>query len=133
MLKYFIIIALVFTSIAPVVASSSLSGLVPVKSKQLNFNFSGKWTVRWLSNDSRNPLTLTQNVTKFTGLYINDAKDNCNVSGDLDTANKFIKLEVKCPKWDIQMEGFSTLDGKTIVGEYLAYGKAVGGFIMSKE
>jgi hypothetical protein len=31
------------------------------------------------------------------------------------------------------MEGYPLLDGKLIVGKYLAYGNAVGGFVMTKE
>jgi len=42
-------------------------------------------------------------------------------------------LHVECPKWDIEMEGYPSLDGKLIVGKYLAYEKAVGGFIMTKD
>ncbi len=78
-------------------------------------------------------MQLTQNAIRFTGQYVNDSKDNCTVSGDLDPASQLIKFQIKCPKWEIQMEGFPSLDGKIIVGEYLAYGRAVGGFIMSKE
>lgn len=132
-LKILTIIAL--ASMTPGVALSSVDGPIPSKSETLTLtsDFSGKWSVRWLSNDSRNPLMLTQNAINFTGNYINDAKDNCLVSGELELVSQLIKFQVKCPQWNIQMEGFPTLDGKTIVGEYLAYGKAVGGFIMSKE
>ncbi len=128
-----ILIVAVFVSATPGMALSRLDGSTPAKPGQASIDFSGRWTVRWLSNDTRNPMQLTQNAMKFTGQYVNDSKDNCSVSGDLDPAGHLIKFQVTCPKWEIQMEGFSTLDGKTIVGEYLAYGRAVGGFIMSKE
>jgi hypothetical protein len=134
MFKWRIVLTIMMlTYMTPGVAVSSLSSSMPVKSENIDSSLSGNWTVRWLSNDSRNPMTLNQNTINFTGQYVNDSKDNCDVSGDLDPTSHLIKLQVKCPKWDIQMEGFPTLDGKIIVGEYLAYGRAVGGFIMSKK
>jgi len=96
-------------------------------------DFSGKWQVRWLSNDSRNPMTLNQISGKFAGSYINDAKDQCPVSGGFDAVTRQVTLRIACPKWGIEMEGYASLDGKLIVGKYLAYGNAVGGFTMTKE
>ena len=130
---WMVMTAIVLAASTPGIALPSVDSSSPAQPERLISDFSGTWTVRWLSNDSRNPMKLAQKVTYFTGVYINDAKDNCSVSGALDTTNQLIKLQVKCPKWDIQMEGFPTLDGKTIVGEYLAYGKAAGGFIMTRE
>jgi hypothetical protein len=89
--------------------------------------------VRWLSNDSRNPMILNQASGKFTGTYINDAKDHCSVSGEFAAASRQVTLRIACPKWDIEMEGYASLDGKLIVGKYLAYGNAVGGFTMTKK
>lgn len=96
-------------------------------------DFSGKWHVRWLSNDSRNPMTLNQTSGKFTGTYINDAKDRCSVSGEFAATTRQVTLHIACPKWGIDMEGYASLDGKLIVGKYLAYGNAVGGFTMTKK
>ncbi len=96
-------------------------------------DFSGKWQARWLSNDSRNPVTLNQASGKLTGTYINDAKDHCSVSGEFASATRQVTLRIACPKWGIEMEGYASLDGKLIVGKYLAYGNAVGGFTMTKK
>ena len=117
---------------AILVASLMMAGALP-HSEQAVTDFSGKWQVRWLSNDSRNPMTLSQTSGKLTGFYINDAKDNCYVSGEFTTNIRQVKLRVACPKWGIEMEGYPSLDGKLIVGKYLAYGNAVGGFTMTKE
>ena len=117
---------------AILVASIMLAGALS-HSGQTITDFSGKWQVRWLSNDSRNPLTLSQASGKFTGFYINDAKDHCSVSGEFAAATRQVTLRIACPKWGIEMEGYASLDGKLIVGKYLAYGNAVGGFTMTKK
>ena len=122
---------LLFVS-AILVASLMMSGALP-HSEQAVTDFSGKWQVRWLSNDSRNPMTLSQTSGKLTGTYINDAKDQCPVSGEFVAATRQVTLRIACPKWGIEMEGYASLDGKFIVGKYLAYGNAVGGFVMTKE
>ena len=117
---------------AMLVASLMTAGALP-HSEQAVTDFSGKWQVRWLSNDSRNPMTLSQASGKLTGTYINDAKDHCSVSGEFAAATRQVTLKITCPKWGIEMEGYASLDGKLIVGKYLAYGNAVGGFTMTKE
>ena len=122
---------LLFVS-AILVASLMMAGALP-HSEQAVTDFSGKWQVRWLSNDSRNPMTLNQISGKFAGSYINDAKDQCPVSGGFDAVTRQVTLRIACPKWGIEMEGYASLDGKLIVGKYLAYGNAVGGFTMTKE
>jgi hypothetical protein len=96
-------------------------------------DFSGTWQVRWLSNDSLNPLILNQASEKFTGTYVNDAKDRCSVTGEFGAATRQVTLHIACPKWGIDMEGYASLDGKLIVGKYLAYGNAIGGFAMTKK
>jgi len=117
---------------AILVASIMLAGSLS-HSGQAVTDFSGKWQVRWLSNDSRNPLTLSQASGKFTGTYINDAKDRCSVSGEFAAATRQVTLRIACPKWGIEMEGYASLDGKLIVGKYVAYGNAVGGFTLTKK
>lgn len=131
--RWVVLSMIILTSLIPRTVLTALNNDLPPKVINSDFNFSGSWTVRWLSNDSLNPMTLNQDAFKFSGHYVNDLQDNCSVSGELEPSSQFIKFLVKCPKWDIQMEGFSTLDGRTIVGEYFAYGKAAGGFIMSKK
>lgn len=108
-------------------------GVLPSQSGEAVTDFSGKWVVRWLSNDTQNSMSLTQANGKFTGTYTSDNKDLCSVSGEFAPSNSGITLVILCPKWDIQLDGFPTLDGKMIVGKYLAYGSATGGFIMTKE
>ena len=117
---------------AILVASITMAGSLS-HSGQAVTDFSGKWQVRWLSNDSRNPMSLSQASGKLTGTYINDAKDHCSVSGEFAAVTRQVTLRIACPKWGIEMEGYPSLDGKLIVGKYLAYGNAVGGFTMTKE
>ncbi len=115
-----------------IVASVMLAGALAHPGQAVT-DFSGKWQVRWLSNDSRNPMTLSQTSGKLTGTYINDAKDHCSVSGEFAAATRQVTLKITCPKWGIEMEGYASRDGKLIVGKYLAYGNAVGGFTMTKK
>jgi hypothetical protein len=116
----------------PIVASIILAGALS-HSGQAVTDFSGKWQVRWLSNDSRNPMSLNQASGNLTGTYINDAKDHCSVSGEFAAATRQVMLRIVCLKWNIEMEGYASLDGKLIVGKYVAYGNAVGGFTMIKK
>jgi len=117
---------------AILVASIMMAGSLS-HSGQAVTDFSGKWQVRWLSNDSRNPMTLSQASGNFMGTYINDAKDHCSVSGEFAAATRQVTLRIACPKWGIEMEGYASLDGKLIVGKYVAYGNAAGGFTMTKK
>jgi len=126
MMKNLLFVTAIFVASIMMWGSLSHSG-------QTITDFPGKWQVRWLSNDSRNPLTLSQASGKFTGTYINDAKDHCSVSGEFAAATRQVMLRIACPKWGIEMEGYASLDGKLIVGKYLAYGNAVGGLTMTKK
>jgi hypothetical protein len=119
--------------VALLIAASIIVTGALCSSVQAVTDFSGRWQVRWLSNDSRNPMTLNQTSGKFTGTYINDAKDQCSVSGEFAAVTRQVTLRIACPKWGIEMEGYASLDGKLIVGNYLAYGNAAGGFTMTKE
>ncbi len=103
----------------------SLSGQV--------IDFSGKWIVRWLDNDTRNPISLTKTDGRLDGTYVNDKKDICSVSGHLVQNSNRITLHVDCPKWDISMEGVPSLDGNTIEGTYFAYGKSRGSFVITRK
>ena len=126
MKKYlFVVAVLILASVTLVFASYQPEEVVN--------EFTGKWTVRWLSNDTRNPIALTQTEGRFSGTYINDSKDHCSISGKFTEDIRQITLRVECPKWVIEMEGYPSLDGKLIVGKYLAYKGAIGGFIMTKD
>lgn len=115
--------ALVFC-LAPAAARS--------QSAALPADVSGAWTVRWVSNDTRNPMSLSQASGKISGSYTNDSKEFCGVSGELAALSARLKLRISCPKWDIQMDGYLSRDGKIVVGTYLAYGDSRGGFLMSR-
>ncbi len=119
--------------IAVLLMASATLGITLSQSGELVTDFSGNWTVRWLSNDTYNPMSLTQTEEILSGTYTNDEKDSCSVSGRFTADSSSIILQIVCPKWNIQMEGFSSLDRKLIVGNYLAYGDFVGGFIINKE
>lgn len=96
-------------------------------------DLSGNWVVRWLDNNTSNPVTLTQTDGSLKGTYVNDSRDVCSVSGKLVQNNSRVALIVDCPKWDIMMEGALSPDGKTVEGAYLAYGTARGSFVMTKK
>ena len=101
--------------------------------EQATIDLSGKWTVTWLDNGSRNKMTLTQTADRLSGQYTNDSNDVCSVSGTLNVEGRSLRLQITCPKWDIKMDGHYSADGKTVVGSYLAYGSSAGGFQMSRE
>ncbi|MFZ1982649.1 MAG: hypothetical protein WAU61_15205 [Smithella sp.] len=95
-------------------------------------DYSGMWAVTWLDNNTRNPMSLNQNKDQLTGIYTNDNKESCSVTGEYIKSNRQILLSIKCPAWGIQMDGIPSLDGKTIEGKYVAYGTSAGKFIMAK-
>jgi hypothetical protein len=96
-------------------------------------DYAGDWTVRWLSNDSLNALSLTQSGDTFAGKYTSDDGEECAVSGSYVANVHAIKLRIVCKKWDIKMDGYGSADGKLIAGKYLAYGDSVGGYTVSKK
>jgi hypothetical protein len=96
-------------------------------------DFTGTWSVRWLSNDSRNPMSVVQRGTELTGNYRDDAGDQCTVFGNFAPQPRRVALQISCPKWAIKMDGFASVDGKIVAGHYTAYGNSVGGFLMSRE
>jgi hypothetical protein len=119
--------------VASIVAVFSMAGVTLSISEQTVIDFSGTWIVRWLDNDSRNPMSLTQTDGRLTGTYVNDKKDTCSVVGEYAQNNNRITLRIDCPKWDINMEGLPSLDAKTIEGSYIAYGTSKGAFVMTKK
>jgi hypothetical protein len=95
-------------------------------------DISGAWIAIWSNNNSRNDLLLGYGGGQLTGTYINDAKEHCTVSGNLlDGVRRFV-LTVRCPRWDILMEGLVAADGRTASGSYRAYGSATGTFTMMR-
>jgi hypothetical protein len=104
-------------------------GLVPVAGAAAQ-DISGAWTAVW-SNNNRNDLVLGYSGgQQLTGTYVNDAKAACAVTGNvLDGVKRFV-LTVRCPHWDLLMEGVVAGDGRTAKGSYRAYGNATGPFTM---
>ncbi len=43
-----------------------------------------------------------------------------------------VALTIRCPRWDIRMEGIAAADGRTVSGTYQAYVGATGTFTMVK-
>jgi hypothetical protein len=95
-------------------------------------DLSGQWTVTW-DNNSQNAMSVALTGDRFSGNYINDAKESCPVTGNLDTESSRLALQIVCPSWDIRMQGRASSDGKVIEGNYQAYIDATGTFTMSKQ
>lgn len=119
----------ILVAVAVMVAVS----VTAVMAEQATVDLSGKWTVVWLDNGSRNQMTLTQSADRLSGQYTNDSKEICSVSGTLSMERRNLTLQITCPKWDIKMDGQYSADGKIVVGSFLAYGNSTGGFQMSRE
>src|SRR5689334_4732697 len=85
-------------------------------------DITGAWIAVW-SDNSRNDLVLGHSGgQQLSGSYVNDAKEHCNVTGNLLDGVKRFVLTVRCPRWDILMEGVVAGDGRTAKGSYRAYG-----------
>jgi len=116
-----------------VIVALTFTAVMPSLSEQKIFDFSGSWIVRWLDNDTRNPISLTQINERLNGTYTNDKKETCSISGQLVQKNNHITLRVDCPQWDIVMDGVPSSDGNTIKGIYIAYGTSKGDFEMTRK
>ncbi|HEX5057437.1 MAG TPA: hypothetical protein VFX02_13200 [Gammaproteobacteria bacterium] len=104
----------------------ALSGCGP------NPNYSGSWTFTW-DNDSANTnaAVLNQDGDAITGNYVNDSKENCPITGQLDSSGAKMALTITCPKWEIKSDG-SIVNPTLVEGKYLAYGDSSGDFKMAK-
>jgi hypothetical protein len=95
-------------------------------------DIAGAWVAVW-SNHSRNDLVLGHSGgQQLSGSYVNDAKDHCTITGNLLDGVKRFVLTVRCPHWDILMEGVVAGDSRTAKGSYRAYGNATGQFTMMR-
>jgi tetratricopeptide (TPR) repeat protein len=114
--------------IAALAAAVDASPVVPARPD----NLVGRWIVSW-PNNTRNPILLTGNRDRFSGIYLNDAKDPCWTVGNLQPVTRRTAVQITCPSWGITMDGLASQDGNTVSGTYLAYGNASGSFMMVKE
>jgi len=96
-------------------------------------DLAGSWEVQWDDNaKNRNPLTLTIAAERLSGSYINDDKDNCTVTGNVDTKSRDLALSIICPQWDIRMQGRGSAAWNSVSGAYQAYINSTGSFTMKK-
>ncbi|HLX14436.1 MAG TPA: hypothetical protein VKS24_04425 [Bradyrhizobium sp.] len=95
-------------------------------------DLAGRWSVTW-SNTSKNAMSLANKGGRFSGTYENDDKESCSVTGNFQTSNNHVAIQIVCPKWDIRMQGAASKDSKTIRGSYQAYVDGVGKFVMTKQ
>jgi hypothetical protein len=92
----------------------------------------GRWVVTW-NNNSKNPVTLTLTSGRFKGIYENDGKEACSLTGNFQPSNRRLAFQIVCPRWDIRMQGVASRDARTISGSYQAYVDATGTFTMTKQ
>ncbi|MEQ1752559.1 MAG: hypothetical protein ABL973_00335 [Micropepsaceae bacterium] len=96
-------------------------------------DLTGKWRVTWAQNvNNTNNLDLTQSENRITGTYVNDAKENCRITGTIDEAGTQLALQVACKTWGIRMEGTVSVDRTTVSGNYAAYLDDKGTFVMKR-
>lgn len=124
-MKKIIITVLIISAFIILGSAASIFG-------QDSADYSGMWTVTWLDNNTNNPMSLNQENGQLTGIYTNDKKESCSITGEYIKKDGRIKFSVKCPNWGIEMEGLLSSDGKSIAGNYTAYGNSTGNFIMKK-
>ncbi len=93
----------------------------------------GRWLVRW-DNDAKNEnaMTLTARDNRLSGIYLNDSKATCTVTGNIDTKTKKFALTIVCPAWDIRMQGIQGANEASVSGSYQAYLDIQGKFTMRK-
>jgi hypothetical protein len=96
-------------------------------------DYAGTWTVKWLSNNSQNSMTLEQKAGHLSGSYNNDVGESCPVTGQYLSETRDIKIKIECPTWTIKLRGFGSQSGSMITGDYTATGGAIGKFVMSKD
>jgi hypothetical protein len=93
----------------------------------------GRWVVRWDGNPlNENALSLSFNGLRVSGTYVNDAKEQCTVTGTANDKTNEFALTIVCPKWDIRIQGTLAPDSRTASGSYQAYTNAHGLFTMRK-
>ena len=78
-------------------------------------HLNGKWNIEWLKPNgtsyippSTNPITLAVTNNIVSGVYVNDEKEICGVTGI--TSGAAIAFTVQCPSWKIDFAGTVTND-----------------------
>jgi len=93
----------------------------------------GRWLIRWDDNPkNENALSLSARNDRLTGTYINDSKNSCTVTGNINVRTQEFALTIVCPAWDIRMHGSGAGDGRSAAGSYQAYVNSRGKFTMRK-
>jgi hypothetical protein len=91
----------------------------------------GDWIVQWDNEtDNKNVLFLSANEGRITGTYFSDSDASCSVTGNLREQDRQFSLTIVCPDWDIRMQGTGSADWKNSSGDYQAYVKSQGRFVM---
>ncbi len=95
-------------------------------------DLTGYWIFSW-DNDPNNANTanLKQGMGTITGSYINDAKENCPITGRI-TSLTAVTITITCPNWDIKADG-SIVDSNLVIGSYFAYGSTHGIYRMVRK
>lgn len=105
---------------------------IVVSQSALALDVTGSWVAKW-PNGAQNEISLRSDNGRLSGICVNDARDQCTVSGNFVETNRHIVLTIKCPRWDIRMQGTVSADGRTASGTYQAYVAASGQFTMEKQ
>ncbi len=96
-------------------------------------DLAGRWLIRWGDNPkNENALSLSGRNDRLAGTYINDSKNSCTVTGNINQQSGEFALTIVCPAWDIRMQGSKATDGKSAAGSYQAYVNSRGKFTMRK-
>lgn len=117
-------------AIALILSAAGCSKTVTTYIPDVQYDYSGEWTLKWVDSDSRHPVSLAQKETVLSGIYTNAEDVACSVSGN-HARNLEVELAIDCPQWDISLNGISTQKGTVITGRYEGEGKA-GTFILLK-
>jgi hypothetical protein len=87
----------------------------------LQYDYSGEWTLKWVESDSRHPVSLMQQEHKLLGMYTSADDLPCSVSGT-HTSKPAITLQIDCPNWQASLHGIVTQKGSAVTGTYTSEG-----------
>lgn len=117
-------------AIGLILLATGCSKTVTTYIPDVQYDYSGEWTLKWVDSDSRHPVSLAQKENTLSGIYTNAEDIACSVTG-IHARDLEVELVIDCPQWDISMNGISTQKGTVISGKYAGEGKA-GTFVMLK-
>jgi hypothetical protein len=87
----------------------------------LQYDYSGEWTLKWVESDSRHPVSLMQQESKLLGMYTSADDVACGISGT-HTRKPAITLQIDCPNWQASLHGIVTQKGSAVTGTYTSEG-----------